>query len=183
MAYYGDSFTFLYRDDVRTRKETHLWTSTACYRDSFIFYMQIIFIPHRKHLWNFSACYRDSFNVYIQMMVISHRKHLWTSMPVTEIALLFTCRWCSYLTGNIYGYPLPVTGIALLFICRWCSYPTGNTYGTSVPLTGIALMFEEWCLLGCSALYTSNLTALMIIFRWCSYLTGNIYGPPCLLQR
>jgi hypothetical protein len=35
---------FLYVDDVRTTQETpsqetHLWASTACYGDSFIFYM------------------------------------------------------------------------------------------------------------------------------------------------
>jgi hypothetical protein len=27
---------FLYVDVIRTTQETHLWTSTACYEDSFI---------------------------------------------------------------------------------------------------------------------------------------------------
>jgi hypothetical protein len=39
MASYGDSFTLLYIDDVRTSQETHLWVSTACYGFSFTFYM------------------------------------------------------------------------------------------------------------------------------------------------
>jgi hypothetical protein len=36
-ASYGDSFTFLYGDDVRTSQETRLWPSTTCYGDSFTF--------------------------------------------------------------------------------------------------------------------------------------------------
>jgi hypothetical protein len=32
---------FLYIDDVRTQQETHLWTSTICYGNSFIFYIYI----------------------------------------------------------------------------------------------------------------------------------------------
>jgi hypothetical protein len=35
----GDNFMFLYVDDVRTSQKTHLWASTACYGDSFIFFM------------------------------------------------------------------------------------------------------------------------------------------------
>jgi hypothetical protein len=38
-AGYGDIFTFLYVDDIRTSLETHLWASTACYGDSFTFYI------------------------------------------------------------------------------------------------------------------------------------------------
>jgi hypothetical protein len=34
---YGDSFTFLYADDVCTSQRTHLWASTTCYGDSFTF--------------------------------------------------------------------------------------------------------------------------------------------------
>jgi hypothetical protein len=26
----GDSFTFLYVDDIRTSQEAHLWAATAC---------------------------------------------------------------------------------------------------------------------------------------------------------
>jgi hypothetical protein len=35
----GDTFTFLYVDDVRTSQETHLLASMVCYGDSFNFYM------------------------------------------------------------------------------------------------------------------------------------------------
>jgi hypothetical protein len=28
-------------------------------------YMQMMFVPHRKHLWTSTACYRDSFNFYM----------------------------------------------------------------------------------------------------------------------
>jgi hypothetical protein len=34
-APYGDSFAFVYVDDVRTSLETHLWNATACYGDRF----------------------------------------------------------------------------------------------------------------------------------------------------
>jgi hypothetical protein len=34
-ACYGDSFTCLHVDDVRTSQKTHLYASTACYGDSF----------------------------------------------------------------------------------------------------------------------------------------------------
>jgi hypothetical protein len=36
--FHRDSFTFLYVDDVRTSRETHLWPSMAYYRDR-IFYV------------------------------------------------------------------------------------------------------------------------------------------------
>jgi hypothetical protein len=36
---------FLYLDDVRTSEKTRLWNSTACYGDSFSFYMSMIFVP------------------------------------------------------------------------------------------------------------------------------------------
>jgi hypothetical protein len=59
-------------------------------------------------------------------MFVLHRKHTyWTLRLVTEIALLFICKWCSYLTGNTS--PLPITRIALLYICRIYSYLTENT--------------------------------------------------------
>jgi hypothetical protein len=37
MASYGDSFTCLYVDDVRTSQETRVWASAACYEDGFTF--------------------------------------------------------------------------------------------------------------------------------------------------
>jgi hypothetical protein len=33
---YGDNFTFLYVDDVRTSQEAHLWSSMTRYGNSFI---------------------------------------------------------------------------------------------------------------------------------------------------
>jgi hypothetical protein len=34
-----DLLQVFYVDDVHTLQETHLWASTACYRDSFTFFM------------------------------------------------------------------------------------------------------------------------------------------------
>jgi hypothetical protein len=41
------ALTLLYVDDVRTSLETQ--DSIAGYGDSFTFYMQMMFVPHRKH--------------------------------------------------------------------------------------------------------------------------------------
>jgi hypothetical protein len=40
-----------YIDGVCTSQETHLWASTVYYGDSFTFYMQMMFVPHRKHVY------------------------------------------------------------------------------------------------------------------------------------
>jgi hypothetical protein len=101
-ACYVNSFTFLHADDVRTSQETPLWSSTALYGYSFIFYMQMMFVPHSKHpmtstacyvnnftflhaddvrtlqetpLWSSTACYGYSFIFYMQMMFEPHSKH------------------------------------------------------------------------------------------------------------
>jgi hypothetical protein len=73
------------------------------------------------------------------MMFVPHRKHK-APLLVTGIALLFICRWCSYLTGNTSLHCL-LQGQLYFFICRWCSYVTGNTYGVPLPVTEIALLF------------------------------------------
>jgi hypothetical protein len=39
---YGDSFTFLYVDDVRASQETHIWAFTACNDDRFAFFFTFI---------------------------------------------------------------------------------------------------------------------------------------------
>jgi hypothetical protein len=50
-ACYGDRFTFLYVDDVRTPYETYLPASTACYRDNFTFlYADDVRISQETHL-------------------------------------------------------------------------------------------------------------------------------------
>jgi hypothetical protein len=47
-ACYGDSFTFSHVDDVRTSQETHLWASTACYRNRFTFHF-FLFYEYDHH--------------------------------------------------------------------------------------------------------------------------------------
>jgi hypothetical protein len=65
MARYGDSFTLLYVDDVRTSQETHLWASVARYEDSFtIVYVDDARTSQETHLWASTACYRHNFTLY-----------------------------------------------------------------------------------------------------------------------
>jgi hypothetical protein len=91
-AWYEDSFTILYVDRVRTSQETpvdlhgllrdrltslcingvctsqgtHLWASTACYRDSFtILYVDGVRTSH-KHVRASVVCYGDSFTLAFQ---------------------------------------------------------------------------------------------------------------------
>jgi hypothetical protein len=57
-AYYGDSFTILYVDDVRTSQETHLWSSTCYYRDSFnLLYVDDVSTSQETHVRSTTACY------------------------------------------------------------------------------------------------------------------------------
>jgi hypothetical protein len=60
----GDSFTFLYVDDVRTSQEAHI--STAVMGIVLLFYISMMFVPHRKHMFplpvngdNFTFLYVD----------------------------------------------------------------------------------------------------------------------------
>jgi hypothetical protein len=50
---------FLHVDDVRTSRETHLWTSTVCCGDSFTFYD--VRTLQETHLWASTAYYGDIF--------------------------------------------------------------------------------------------------------------------------
>jgi hypothetical protein len=50
---------FIYMCDVRNSQEANIRTTTACYRDIFTFYMQVMFVPHRKHIRNSETCYGD----------------------------------------------------------------------------------------------------------------------------
>jgi hypothetical protein len=89
-ACYGDSFTFLFVDDVHTSQETHLWVSTACYGDTFTFvYVDDVHTSQETLLWASTARYGDSFTFLYVNYILPHRKHT-------------------------YGPPWPVTGIALL---------------------------------------------------------------------
>jgi hypothetical protein len=119
-------------------------------------------------LWDSTDCYGDTFTFCMYMIFVSHKKHAYEiSRPVTGTALLFVCRWCSYLTGNapmsLYSLlqgqlfffyvedvgtsqktclwaPPPVTETALFTACKWRSYLTGDIRIVhNGHLTGIAL--------------------------------------------
>jgi hypothetical protein len=42
---------FLYVDDIHISQETHIWASKLCHGDSFTFYIEMMFIFHRKHIY------------------------------------------------------------------------------------------------------------------------------------
>jgi hypothetical protein len=46
MACYGDSFTLLYVDDVRTSQETCLWASAAVTAIALLCYIQMMFVTY-----------------------------------------------------------------------------------------------------------------------------------------
>jgi hypothetical protein len=51
MSCYGDSFTLLYVEDVRTSEKTWLHASTACYVDSFTFlYLDDVGTSQETHI-------------------------------------------------------------------------------------------------------------------------------------
>jgi hypothetical protein len=60
---YGDSFTFLYVDDVHASQETLVWASTACYGNSFT-------------------------SLYVDDVRTSQETHVGPSRPVTGTPLL-----------------------------------------------------------------------------------------------
>jgi cbb3-type cytochrome oxidase subunit 3 len=87
--------------DVRTSQETRLWASIICYVDSFICYVYMMFVRHRKHMWASIVCYGDSLICYVYMMFVRHRKHAYgPPSSVTRIASYVMCIWCSYVTEN-----------------------------------------------------------------------------------
>jgi hypothetical protein len=92
MACFGDSFTFLYADEVHISQENthgplqtvkmitllficrgcsyltgnHLWVSTACYRDSFtLLYVADVRTSEETHPCASTVCYRDSYTLFI----------------------------------------------------------------------------------------------------------------------
>jgi hypothetical protein len=74
------------------------------------------------------------------MMFVPHRKY--THVPrrsVTEIALLFICRWCSYLTRNTRAPPRLISGKDLLWILL---YWKSKAYGPAQSPTGIPLPYN-----------------------------------------
>jgi hypothetical protein len=57
----GGKRSFLYVDDVRTRQETHLWASTACYGDSFtLLYVEDVRTSQETYI-GLHVRYGDSF--------------------------------------------------------------------------------------------------------------------------
>jgi hypothetical protein len=59
---YGDSFIYIYVD-VRTPQKTHIWAYMTGYGDSFNFlYADDVPTPQEAHLWTSTVCYGDSFN-------------------------------------------------------------------------------------------------------------------------
>jgi hypothetical protein len=77
-AYYWDSFILLYVDDVRTSQKINPWTSTACYRVSFTFYIWMIFVPHRTPTYGPPRPFTGI--VLLFYMFVPHRKDQWAPM-------------------------------------------------------------------------------------------------------
>jgi hypothetical protein len=51
MPTHGETFAFLYGDNIYTSQETHLWTSTTCYGGSFAFlYVEDVRTSQETHL-------------------------------------------------------------------------------------------------------------------------------------
>jgi hypothetical protein len=76
---------------------------------------------------------------YVYDVETSQEVRLWAAPAFYGIALLITCRCCSYLTGNTYGPPRPIMAIALLFYIMFLPHRK-HTYGPPWPVTGIALL-------------------------------------------
>jgi hypothetical protein len=81
MAFYWDSFTSCYVDDVRTSQETHLLAPTACYGDSFTSCcVDDVHTSQEAHLWSSTSCYGDGFTSLYADNVVRHRKNTRTAI-------------------------------------------------------------------------------------------------------
>jgi hypothetical protein len=114
-ACYSDTFTFPYIYGVRIPQETHLWDSMASYGESFTFlYVDYVRTSQETNLWIPTACYGNSFTFPYIDVFVPHRKHTYgPPRRLMQMALIFICRWCSYLTGNTYEPLWPIAGIGL----------------------------------------------------------------------
>jgi hypothetical protein len=66
--------------DLTETSDVQQLSSTVCYGDSFTLYMQMMFVPRRKHLWTSMACYWDSFTIlYVDDVRTSKETHVWAS--------------------------------------------------------------------------------------------------------
>jgi hypothetical protein len=69
-AWYGDSFTILFTDDVHTSYETHVWASAASYGYSVTFLcIDDDRTSQKTHVWASTACYGDRF-IYSLLLFI-----------------------------------------------------------------------------------------------------------------
>jgi hypothetical protein len=61
------------------------------YGDSLTFYMQMMFVPHRRHTYGTARLVTEmALLSYMQMMFVPHRRRTYgPPMPVTGIALIF----------------------------------------------------------------------------------------------
>jgi hypothetical protein len=86
---YGYSLCFLYVYYIRTSQGKHSSTSTAWYRSSFIFYMKMMFIPHRRNThWHSRPFTGVALLFYMKMLFIPHRRN--THRHPGLLALLFS---------------------------------------------------------------------------------------------
>jgi hypothetical protein len=109
---YGDSFTLLYIDDIRTSQDTHIWATTVCYGNSFtLLYIDDIRTSQNTHIWATTVCYGDSFTLlYIDDVRTSQETHM------GHHGLLRGRFPLLYVEDRIHtnGLPQPELGIALL---------------------------------------------------------------------
>jgi hypothetical protein len=108
-------------------------------------------------------------------MFVPHRKQK-SQLSATEMALLFICGWCSYLTVKLSSRP--VTEIALLFICRCCLYLTGSTSVNCLLRGWLYFLYvdgvwtsQETHLRACTACYGDRFTFLYVYGVFTSHET------------
>jgi hypothetical protein len=108
----GDSFNFLYVDNVRTSQEAHLWTTAACYGDCFTFFICTCcsYLAGSTPMDHCSLLRGLLYFLYMQMMFVPRRKHTYGPLqPVTGIALL-----------SLYAHNVPTSQETHLWISTAC---------------------------------------------------------------
>jgi hypothetical protein len=96
MACYGDNFTFVYVDDVRTSEETHLRASTACYWYNFTFLdVDDVCTSQETQLRASTTCYWDNFT-FLDVDDVRTSQAYVPQRPVTGTAVLYFICTVSY---------------------------------------------------------------------------------------
>jgi hypothetical protein len=108
---YGDSFTFLYVDDVRTSQEAQ--ASIACNLDSLTF-LYVDDVRTSQEAQTSIACNLDSFTFLYVDDVRTSQETTIRFHGVTGIALLFYMQMM-FVPHRKHRPPLPATSMALLF--------------------------------------------------------------------